>query len=386
MSDSSVPDTGQARHCTRPLALRMADEYQEVLDELPEGIAIVDTDNHVVATNAAADTLSDATRCAHAAATAVASTQEAAPNPDEAGVLRVLRESSLQRALHGEPVYGEEVHITNATGHDQVLLANTTPLHDSSGSIDGAVTMFQDISHLRDQEYARMADACHDLQNLLTGILGTSQLLEVRLATNQVDSRDLMLGGLKTIISAAQRLSQQIHVMMDSAGQRADTPADLQRASVDLVSLVQEVVRHYHGATEQHVIFVDGAVDELHGMVDAALLRAVLLNLLSNAIKYSPQGGTIRVHVESISQADQVWAQIRVADSGIGIPPADLPRVFARSFRARNVGSQIPGTGLGLTSVRQIVEQHGGDVHIESTEGMGTTVTIRVPLTVAGVA
>jgi signal transduction histidine kinase len=75
-----------------------------------------------------------------------------------------------------------------------------------------------------------------------------------------------------------------------------------------------------------------------------------------------------------------MWAVIRVRDCGLGIPAADLPHVFERYHRASNVAGQIGGTGLGLTGARHIVEQHGGTISLESEEGRGTTVTVRLPL------
>jgi signal transduction histidine kinase len=69
-----------------------------------------------------------------------------------------------------------------------------------------------------------------------------------------------------------------------------------------------------------------------------------------------------------------------VADTGLGIPAADLPHITERFYRARNVEGKLPGTGLGLAGVRQIVEQHGGSLSLESHEGLGTTVTVRLPL------
>ena len=114
---------------------------------------------------------------------------------------------------------------------------------------------------------------------------------------------------------------------------------------------------------------------------DAAQLEQVITNLLSNAIKYTPGGGRIAV----IATAEGPHAVIQVTDTGIGISEADQKRLFTRFVRASNaVTRQIPGTGLGLVIVKTIVDRHKGEVAMHSTEGTGTTVTIRLPLAVPG--
>jgi signal transduction histidine kinase len=109
-------------------------------------------------------------------------------------------------------------------------------------------------------------------------------------------------------------------------------------------------------------------------------LRAVRDNLVGNALKYSPAGGTIVVWVARTDDEDTARALLVVQDAGLGIPASDLPHIFERYYRAGNVRGRIAGTGIGLASVRQIVEQHGGEVAVASREGHGTTVTVRLPL------
>ena len=106
----------------------------------------------------------------------------------------------------------------------------------------------------------------------------------------------------------------------------------------------------------------------------------MLSNLLDNAIKYSPEGGPIVVRVSREGE----WASIQVVDRGIGIPAAEIGRVFERFQRASNVERRISGTGIGLASVRHIVESHGGNIAAESREGDGATFTVRLPLDAAG--
>jgi signal transduction histidine kinase len=103
-------------------------------------------------------------------------------------------------------------------------------------------------------------------------------------------------------------------------------------------------------------------------------------NLLSNAIKYSPAGGPVLVTVAREQIDGGAYAVLAVQDHGVGIPAADLSHIFERFHRASNVQGRISGTGIGLASARQIVEQHGGDLTVRSTEGQGSVFTVLLPL------
>jgi signal transduction histidine kinase len=110
---------------------------------------------------------------------------------------------------------------------------------------------------------------------------------------------------------------------------------------------------------------------------DEDQLDRAMMNLLSNAVKFTPPGGRVTVS----ANRENGTAVVRVADTGIGIPDKDKKDLFNRFFRASNaVRAAVPGTGLGLSIVRAIIVNHGGDLDLQSREGGGTTVTIRLPL------
>ncbi|HZD57651.1 MAG TPA: sensor histidine kinase, partial [Anaerolineales bacterium] len=102
-------------------------------------------------------------------------------------------------------------------------------------------------------------------------------------------------------------------------------------------------------------------------------LKMIFANLVGNAVKYTPPGG----HVEIVVTDYPEIVQISVADTGIGIPQADLPQLFEEFYRAKNARhSEITGTGLGLSIVKQFVERFGGKIEVHSIEGQGTTFTV----------
>jgi signal transduction histidine kinase len=101
-------------------------------------------------------------------------------------------------------------------------------------------------------------------------------------------------------------------------------------------------------------------------------------NLLSNALKYSPPDHEVVLRVGRDMQCDGTWAVLTVHDHGSGIPAAGQPHIFLPFWRGTN-SRQMPGSGLGLASVKQIVEAHGGSIDVHSDEGQGTTVTVHLP-------
>jgi len=113
---------------------------------------------------------------------------------------------------------------------------------------------------------------------------------------------------------------------------------------------------------------------------DPDRLRQVLINLVDNAVKYTPEGGRITICAGSATISGLPAVDLTIADTGIGIPSQDLPRLTERFFRVDKARSrELGGTGLGLAIVKHIVQGHGGQLTIESTLGQGTTVVVTFP-------
>ncbi len=118
-------------------------------------------------------------------------------------------------------------------------------------------------------------------------------------------------------------------------------------------------------------------------MADEVQLQQVFTNLVSNAIKFTPSGGRIDVASVSSTETDGTrWATVSVSDTGMGISSDEIAHVFTRFYRASNAMSgAVPGTGLGLAITQDIVDRHGGRIEVASELGLGTTVTVKLPLT-----
>jgi len=214
----------------------------------------------------------------------------------------------------------------------------------------------------------------HDLRNPLAVVRGHSQLLRRRAARSGGLTADELSSRLETIESSVVRLSAQIDELQDATHLRAGRPLELDLRTMDLVEAARSAVLRHQGLSDLHRIRLETTVPTLVGTWDAGRLDRVLDNLLSNAIKYSPEGGDVTVALSRNGQ----WAELAVEDRGLGIPAQDLPDIFKRFHRASNVVGRMPGSGLGLAGTRDIVEQHGGTIQVESAEGQGSRFVVRL--------
>jgi signal transduction histidine kinase len=225
-----------------------------------------------------------------------------------------------------------------------------------------------------------LASISHDLRTPLTAIRGLAQLLKRRVARGIAVSPEELTDRLARIEEQTAMMAQMIDDLLDVARLEAGRPLDLRREPCDLVELVVKSAADLQGSTDRHQLRVVAEDGPIVGSLDAARIERVVLNLLTNAVKYSPDGGPIEVVLRADRRPGCNWAVLTVHDGGIGIPADDMPRIFERFYRARNVGEQLRGSGLGLAGARQIVEQHGGEIGVTSEPGAGTTFTVRLPL------
>ncbi len=240
--------------------------------------------------------------------------------------------------------------------------------------------LYREAQHALQVRDDFLASIAHDLRSPLTTIKGYTQMLQVRLRCLDLPEVERLTEMLRRIDAAVGRMASFLTELLDLSRLRTGQPLELQREYVDLVALVQHLVMGHQQTAPAHRLSLVADVPELAGWWDRLRLERVLSNLLSNAVKYSPEGGEITVLVARQLDNGQEWAVIAVQDRGIGIPAEDLPRIFERFYRGRNVTGKIDGTGIGLATARGIVEQHGGTLTVQSTEGQGAVFTVRLPI------
>ncbi|ADU50887.1 integral membrane sensor signal transduction histidine kinase [Thermaerobacter marianensis DSM 12885] len=219
-----------------------------------------------------------------------------------------------------------------------------------------------------------VSDASHELRAPLTAILGNLDLLRRRPDLPPEEQAQ----ALEEARREAERLSRLVADLLALA--RADAGVPLVRKAVDVDAVVLDAFQEARRLAKGQQLVLD-PLEPVRIQGDADRIKQLLLILLDNAIKYTPAGGRIVLGLQDAG-GDAV---LTVADTGVGIPAADLPHVFERFYRADPARSRDPGgTGLGLPIARWIVEQHGGSIAIDSAPGQGTTVTVRLPGTGAG--
>jgi signal transduction histidine kinase len=213
----------------------------------------------------------------------------------------------------------------------------------------------------------------HDLRTPLTSIMG---FLELVLDPVSGPLNDDQRAHLEVVLRNSNRLLALVNDLLFVARLQAGQ-LDLEPSELDLAAVVRQSIEEARpGADARGVAFELDAVPVPLMRADRGRIFQLLDNLISNAIKFTPRGGSVRVALRSFG--GDVF--IEIADTGIGIPAAEVERLFERFFRASTaVERQIPGTGLGLYIARAIVEAHGGTIRVESKEGTGTMFKIDLP-------
>ncbi len=228
----------------------------------------------------------------------------------------------------------------------------------------------------REQELRRLKSrfvslVSHEYRTPLGVIRSAAEILEAYFDRLAPARRLLHLGDIKDAAETMTRLMDEVLFLERSeSGKLA-----CRRAPLDLVAFIRDIAKAHGHAGHAARIRPDLAADLPEATVDAGLLRLALDNLVGNALKYSPSERPVVVRLRREDDS----AVVTVEDQGIGIPADDLPHLTEPFHRARNVG-ETPGSGLGLVVVKKCADLHGGALAVDSEEGRGTIITLRLPV------
>ncbi|QDO95829.1 PAS domain S-box protein [Ferrovibrio terrae] len=312
-----------------------------------------------------------------------------------------------------QPVLNIERTYQMADAPHLTMLESKVPLFDAQGAVTGIISIALDISerklaekaldeansrlraqaedlerlassYAREREHAIaanraksefLANMSHELRTPLNAIIGFAEVITLRMwGANS----DRYFDYAEDIVMSARHLLHVINDILDMSKIEAGR-YELSLEDVDLTTVVGDCITIVKGrAQDADLDLIDEFPADLPPVrIDARAIKQVLLNLLSNAIKFTPQGGAIYV---TGNQDSDGHLTIRVRDTGVGIRPEDLSRIFEPFWQGDpNIRRRSEGTGLGLAISRKFVELHGGSLSIESSESAGTAATVRLP-------
>ncbi len=231
---------------------------------------------------------------------------------------------------------------------------------------------FESLNRMKDQ-FIRMAT--HDLRNPLNVILGYTHVLN-RLEVAPSD-KSLLQQSVENIRDSVEKMRMLVTDMLDLA--QLETGSRLILTDVGLGDFLEKCLSSFHVLANQHNIELvyEAPPGSVRIQVDESYMTRVIDNLVSNAIKYSPNGGKVTVR----AWAKDRRAGIEVCDTGIGILATDLPHLFDAFYRVQTDAIEgIEGSGLGLSIVKTIIEQHGGTITVQSEPGKGSIFRIVLPV------
>jgi two-component system phosphate regulon sensor histidine kinase PhoR len=345
------------------------DQLQQILASMSEGVLVVGPDGRALMINPAFYRLFD-----------LAGDFTGRP------VLEIIRHPGFARLIEATLRQGEpqSAQIELAAPERRTLLLASSPITLGAGAAGGigdhlgavvATRDTTDLTRVADMRRDFVANVSHELKTPLAAIRGYAETLRDGALDEPATARRFT----ERIVSQCRRLQELLEDLLTLSRLEGVAPA-LEREPVALGAVVHRAVELISAvAREKRVeIAVEIGEEPLPPVLgDPDGLERLVLNLLDNAIKYNRPDGHITIR---LSRSDGE-AVLEVTDSGIGIPPESIPRLFERFYRVdKGRAREEGGTGLGLAIVKHVAQTHGGQVEVESRAGQGSTFRVRLPL------
>ncbi|MBE3590991.1 MAG: PAS domain-containing protein [Firmicutes bacterium] len=314
-------------------------------------------------------------------------------NPAATRILRVRAGDALGRPLGAiwpdpkvaealaESLAGETAAVQTTAGGagetQRTLQGQLAPLKAEDGGVEGVVIVVRDVTEQEQIELLRkefVANVSHELKTPITTIKSYVETLIDGALDDPATARSF----LGTVVAEVDRMTRMINDLLQLSRMEHERRF-WDRRPLDVAALAEDVCQKLRRRTRRKNLRL---ACESEGEIPPALadrdkIEQLLTNLITNAIDFTPEGGRITVR----TRADGGDVVVSVSDTGVGIPPEDLPRVFERFYRVDKARSrEFGGTGLGLSIAKEIVEGHGGTIRIESELGSGTTVWFTLPI------
>jgi two-component system, OmpR family, phosphate regulon sensor histidine kinase PhoR len=353
---------------------RMADELEErlilverersqlrtVLEGMVEGVVLTDPTGRILVANDAFRRIFDAQLPVEGR------------RPLETARVPALQEV-IESALEADEPLTREIALGGA--QEKVIQASLAAIRERGATV-GAVAVFHDVTELKRLEKVRqefVANVSHELRTPLTAIKGYAETLR----DGGLRDPETAAEFVRVIHRHAERLRALIEDLLDLAaveqGEARLKPAVVRAR--DVVAQAEGLVRPAAEARGQ-TLAIDLPADLPDILADRDRLAQILINLLDNAVKFTREGGRVTLS----AKAAEGSVVLAVSDNGVGIPPADLPRIFERFYRVgRSRDRREGGTGLGLAIAKHLTQAMGGTIEVESVQGSGTTFRVSLP-------
>lgn len=343
---------------------------ESVLDSLRDGVIVTDVFDEITFANRSAGEVlgfdSDEVR-----------TMKLAQVVDDERVCMLIRET------RESPVTTRRTQVDHAIGRQpdegpsifELTLSRAPAMEGDSSAV---VTILRDVTHEREVSKTKsdfVSKASHELRTPLSSINAYVEMLLDGEATDENSRREFY----QVIKNEADRLARLIDNMLNISRIEAGI-VRVNAEEVNFVKAAQHVsdLLQPQAKSKEITLSVQTGPLVYTAMADGDMMHQVILNLVSNAIKYTPEGGRVTISVENDDTQGAVM--VTVVDTGLGIPPDDIDKVFEKFYRIDNYKRVAPGTGLGLNLVKHIVETvHQGSVSVSSELGLGSRFTFTIP-------
>jgi len=287
-------------------------------------------------------------------------------------------EQLIDEVFEGAPgprIVSQELEIGKNT-----FMVNISPVIEPSGETSGAVAVFRDITELKKLETAKsmfVSMVAHELKSPLAATEGWLNLLlsglikdDPKEAKHVIERSYIRVNTLRNLVS------ELLSITAIETGN-----FQLHRSNVDVAAIARQAVEAAGEKARAKVIDLvlnDITLDKgKTALADREALLLIFANLIDNAVKYTPDGGTVTVQVAQ----NGMYTSVSVKDTGVGIMPEEMDKIFEEFYRVKNEDTiDIPGTGLGLSLVKRLIELHQGQIEAESTPGAGSVFTVKIPL------
>ena len=331
------------------------EEFTAITENMSEGFLVLDNNTDILSYNTSALRLLGA---------------ETVPAESHVSALALNRSAGFRSAVDGALAGKRSEQLVRQGGRCCQVMANPV-LRD--GEVEGAVVVILDITEREERENLRReftANVSHELKTPLTSISGFAEIIK-----NGIVKPEDIPRFAGNIYEESQRLVTLVDDILNLS-RLDEADVQLEREDFDLSSLARDVAGRLKASAKKNgvVITVIGDKAEINGV--KSIVDEMVFNLVDNAVKYNKQNGRVTVTVDSSSDG----TALTVTDTGIGIPQADVDRVFERFYRVdKSHSKEIGGTGLGLSIVKHGAAFHNAKVSLQSTEGEGTTVRLVFP-------